>query len=205
MVKQDLVIEAARPTDAAAIAPLIYSSGHQAFDYVFGQRRGGNRAQAYLQHAFVRNSGQFSHRNHLTIRYQGRVVASMFNYDNRGLGRMHWATVMSVLSYFHWHILGVAKRSGIIDQVIKPAAEDMLVVAHLAVAPEAQGLGLGSRLISHAENIAREHGYAGLALDVAMDNPSAQRLYERLGFCVRAEHPSPIGEVPGHRYMEWRF
>ncbi|WP_299775977.1 N-acetyltransferase [uncultured Pseudoteredinibacter sp.] len=205
---EDIQIEGAAPEDAAAMADLIYSSGPKAFDYVFGAKAlGGKRmtAKDYLLHAAQRRNGQYSHRNHVLVRRNGTVLGSMFNYDNRGLSAMYLPTIMSVIGFFRWRIWGVAKRSNVIDQVIKPPADDLLVVAHLAVAPEAQGLGIGSKLIDYAAGIAKEHGYAGLALDVSMENPAAQRLYERLGFEVCAERLSPIDEVPGHRYMEWRF
>ncbi|GAA6151727.1 GNAT family N-acetyltransferase [Pseudoteredinibacter isoporae] len=200
---EDIKIENAAPEDAEAMAGLIYSSGPKAFDYVFGKQTPA--AQDYLYHAVQRNKGQYSHRNHVLVRSNGHVLGSMFNYDSRGLSAMYLPTVMSVLSFFRWRIWGVAKRSSVIDEVIKPPADDMLVVAHLAVAPEAQGMGIGSKLIDYAADIARENGYAGLALDVSMENPAAQRLYERLGFQVCAERLSPVSEVPGHRYMEWRF
>lgn len=200
---EDVLIENAAPEDAKAMASLIYSSGPKAFDYVFGQQAA--KALDYLYHAVQRENGQYSHRNHIIVRHKGAVLGSMFNYDSRGLSAMYLPTVLSVLSFFRWKILGVAKRSTVIDQVIKPPADDLLVVAHLAVAPEAQGMGIGSKLIDYAAGIAREYGYAGLALDVSMENPSAQRLYERLGFEVCAERQSPVRDVPGHRYMEWRF
>lgn len=200
---EDIQIENAALEDAEAMANLIYSSGPKAFDYVFGKQ--STKAQDYLYHAVQRENGQYSHRNHVIVRHQGAVLGSMFNYDSRGLSAMYFPTVLSVLSYFRWKILGVAKRSTVIDQVIKPPADDLLVVAHLAVAPQAQGMGIGSKLIDYAAGIAREYGYAGLALDVSMENPAAQRLYERLGFEVCAERLSPVNDVPGHRYMEWRF
>ena len=47
-----------------------------------------------------------------------------------------------------------------------------------------------------------------MVLDVAMTNPDAQRLYQRLGFEVVAERRSALvnaqGRVPDHRRMQWR-
>ncbi|WP_120003632.1 ribosomal protein S18-alanine N-acetyltransferase [Nesterenkonia muleiensis] len=55
-------------------------------------------------------------------------------------------------------------------------------VQTLAVAPEAQGQGLGSRLLALIEEESRHRGAEDLLLEVRADNPGAQRLYRRNGF-----------------------
>jgi ribosomal protein S18 acetylase RimI-like enzyme len=52
----------------------------------------------------------------------------------------------------------------------------------IAVAPEARGRGIGTRLLEAVHAFAREQGYAGVRLDVIDRNPAARRLYERLGY-----------------------
>jgi len=62
----------------------------------------------------------------------------------------------------------------------------------VAVAPEYQGSGIGSRLIGHVEAEARRHGAPVLFLDTAAMMTDLLRLYRRLGFEERhrglAEH-----------------
>jgi [ribosomal protein S18]-alanine N-acetyltransferase len=55
-------------------------------------------------------------------------------------------------------------------------------VQTLAVAPEAQGRGLGTRLLDLIEQEARRRGAEDLLLEVRKDNPRAQQLYLRNGF-----------------------
>lgn len=55
-------------------------------------------------------------------------------------------------------------------------------VQTLAVAPTAQGQGLGSRLLALIEDEAVRRGAEDLLLEVRADNPGAQRLYLRRGF-----------------------
>ena len=55
-------------------------------------------------------------------------------------------------------------------------------VQTLAVAPQAQGRGLGTRLLELIEDTARRRGAEDLLLEVRADNPGAQRLYLRSGF-----------------------
>jgi GNAT superfamily N-acetyltransferase len=53
---------------------------------------------------------------------------------------------------------------------------------HLEVPGPFQGRGIGTALVRAAEDRARQLGYQQIALGVALDNPKARRLYERLGY-----------------------
>lgn len=55
-------------------------------------------------------------------------------------------------------------------------------VQTIAVAPQAQGQGLGTRLLQTLEAAAREQSAEDLLLEVRQDNTGAQRLYTRFGF-----------------------
>ena len=50
-----------------------------------------------------------------------------------------------------------------------------------------QGLGVGTALISSAEDVLRARGYRYASIAVGKDNPRARRLYERLGYCIYRE------------------
>lgn len=56
-------------------------------------------------------------------------------------------------------------------------------IHHLYVAPEAQGQGVGRRLMAEAKSQSR----SGLSLYVFQDNARARRFYERQGFVLIAE------------------
>lgn len=55
-------------------------------------------------------------------------------------------------------------------------------IYNVTVLPAHRGCGVGQRLIQHAENHARQHGFRAIGLAVATHNTGAQRLYERLDF-----------------------
>lgn len=55
-------------------------------------------------------------------------------------------------------------------------------VQTIAVAEDQQGAGLGARLLADLVAEAARRQCAELLLEVRMDNPRAQRLYERFGF-----------------------
>lgn len=57
------------------------------------------------------------------------------------------------------------------------------MVCHtLAVAPFAQGRGVGRRMVEYCVEYAKRHGYQAVRLDVVPDNVPARRLYETCGF-----------------------
>lgn len=200
----EMTIRPAKPDDWQQAVPLIYTAGPEAFDYAFTQP-GFCMVQDYLRRAFQGERGQFSYRYHWVLLHNGELMGTMLNYDLQSIQELHWPTVRSVLGYYRWRSLKVAKRGAVIEKIMPPPADGVLMVANLAISGQAQGLGLGSKLIAHAENRARQMGKRGLALDVSVENPSAQKLYERLGFKVLDENPSPTELVPGHRYMELVF
>jgi len=59
--------------------------------------------------------------------------------------------------------------------------ERFYILNDLFVLPVCRGQGIGAFLLRHAQAFTKSHGYKGLALETATDNP-AQALYERLGW-----------------------
>ena len=55
-------------------------------------------------------------------------------------------------------------------------------IYNVTVLPAHRGCGVGQRLIQHAEDYARDHGFRAIGLAVATHNSGAQRLYERLSY-----------------------
>lgn len=71
--------------------------------------------------------------------------------------------------------------------VAKPSAHSMLRPQSLAragivVAPDQRRQGIGSALMTKAEEWAREHGATGMMLDMLPANASAMAFYQALGY-----------------------
>ena len=73
-----------------------------------------------------------------------------------------------------------------IDYAANPGAGTLW---QMVTIQELRGLGIGTQLISAAENRIRKRGLAVAQLDVEVDNPRARTLYERLG-CRETGHRS---------------
>ncbi len=64
-----------------------------------------------------------------------------------------------------------------------------LRISVLAVDEQFRGQGIGTRLIQHVLEFAKVNDFLAVRLEVVDTNPSAKRLYERLGFkAVRSIH-----------------
>ncbi|RMC65320.1 GNAT family N-acetyltransferase [Sinorhizobium meliloti] len=74
-------------------------------------------------------------------------------------------------------------------QELENRALESWYVNVLACYPEYRGQGLGSRLLTIAEQIAREEALRRMSVIVANNNAGARRLYERHGFEVAATLP----------------
>jgi len=196
----------ATPGDADVAVPLIYSSGPDAFDYVFMTGEGGD-AQGFLRHCFVDGAGEFGWRNHWVGVLDDRVVAVGAGYGGEAKWPFTLAAARQIIGHYGLRGgLGVIARGLRVESVIRPPEGDMHYLAHLAVRPELRGRGVGRALIDHLIGRARDAGRRRITLDVAASNPRAEALYQRAGFRVTGERKSHLanesGRVADHRRME---
>jgi len=203
-------LRAATVADATNAAPLIYSSGPIAFDYIFGRPRSVN-ALPFLTAAFRDGRGMFGHRNHWIAEKDGEVVGTMMCCSAKEHQSLNVGSLATMIKHFGLlTALGVARRGLRVEKMIKAPKKHCLYIGHLGVAANAQGQGIGRQLIEHALNLPAYQHLDTAALDVALTNPNAQRLYERLGFAVqefRALKDSQLEgfAIPNHHYMEYPF
>jgi ribosomal protein S18 acetylase RimI-like enzyme len=75
---------------------------------------------------------------------------------------------------------------GLIETMLR---EDHLWIENVAVRPDAQGAGLGRRLLAHAESLAAEAGLGELRLLTSSAFAANVALYERLGYVIDRLEP----------------
>jgi GNAT superfamily N-acetyltransferase len=203
-----LTFRAASATDVATAVPLIHSSGPEAFEYVFTVPGVGD-AQAFLRRAFVDGAGEFGWRNHVVGVLDGAVVAAGAGFGGVTKWSFTLAAARQILGHYGWrHAAGVIARGLRVESVIPPPSGAMYYLGHLGVSPLLRWQGMGSALVGHLLAVRPADAGGPVILDVALTNPHAQRLYERLGFAVIGERRSTLanayGRVPDQRRMQWR-
>jgi ribosomal protein S18 acetylase RimI-like enzyme len=200
----NLHIRPAEARDTVQAVPLIYSAGTEGFEYVFSQGR--RRALDYLGHAFADGAGMFGHRNHRVVECGGEVVGIGAFYSGIEYNSLSQGTLRQILAFYGPACLPVLWRALQTTRWMPPPGRATLYVANLGVAPSLRGRGIGARLLHEQMGHARRLGKRKFALDVAVTNPRAQRLYERLGLRVMQEsalHAARNGiVVPASRRME---
>lgn len=202
----NILFRPARAEDVALAVPLIYSSGPAAFEYVFTDKVRGNAA-AFLHTAFIHKRGEFGYANHTVVEVDGQVVGIGATFSGRDHFPFVIAAVQQILTFYGplrcWRII----RQGLqVEQIVQPPKSDLHYLSHLGIAPAWRGQGIGAQLVEHFLQQGKEMGRNAAALDVAVTNPRAQALYERLGFVVTQELPSTLknehATVAAHRRME---
>jgi ribosomal protein S18 acetylase RimI-like enzyme len=198
-------IRKARPDDVRFVIPMIYSSGPHEFDYIFNV--GNKTTQDYLSFAFPTRHGGQSHRSYLVAMVNDEVAGiSAFNLGRDNL-QINLGNLWNLSRFYGLqNFIRLVLRGVRIETVIPPTQPDSSFISQLGVKEEFRGRGIGTALIQHQIELTRSLGLRKCTLDVAMTNPRAQALYERLGFKVVQEnewkyHDSEV-HVPGQRRME---
>jgi GNAT superfamily N-acetyltransferase len=86
------------------------------------------------------------------------------------------------------HRIDLLRRGGQLAALIELVPEtDHLLIKNIAVLPEHQGTGLGTRLLAHAEEVAAALGHAELRLYASKRFAENIRLYRRVGYAIDRE------------------
>jgi ribosomal protein S18 acetylase RimI-like enzyme len=200
----DIEFRPARPEDAELALPLLYSSSPVAYEYLFGPPAENTRA--FLRDAFERDAGFLGHGVHTVAVVAGRVVGVGAFYSGADLSGLMPGAFARIFSHYGLGAVRVVTRLARLSRVTRAPERDTHFVTNLGVAPDLRGRGIGAAILRHEMGAARRLGRRRLGLDVAVDNPNAERLYTRLGFAVTKErqpsaHLAAAG-IPAVRRME---
>lgn len=203
-------IRRARATDVEAAVPLIFSSGPDAFNYVFSYRTRVD-ALGFLAYAFGCDRGEFGWPVHWVAALDGEVVATAAGYTGATARHFTGPAIRQIL-HCNGLIAGarVIRRGLQIERIIVPPSRpELFYIGNVGVAPALRGRGIGKMLFEHLHEEARRQGATVAALDVSVENPRAEALYTRLGYRAVKENPSKLhnaaGRVADHRRMEFEL
>jgi ribosomal protein S18 acetylase RimI-like enzyme len=86
------------------------------------------------------------------------------------------------------HVIDLLEEDGhlvaLVECIVEP---DHLMIENLAVTPQAQGRGLGARLLTHAEDLARERGLGLVRLYTNKLFAENVAFYQKRGYRIDAE------------------
>lgn len=199
----------ATPGDADAAVPLIYSSGPAVLDYIFTSTQ-KDEVFACMRRGFERDAGELGYSIHTVAVLDGEVAGIGTGFAGDTTLRFMLSGAVNVFAcYGLVRGIDVVRRALQVEQIVRPPKQHEHCIAHLGVSPELRGKGIGARIVEQLLDDGRRLGRAVAVLDVSVENPRAQALYERLGFTVTRECTSTLrnahATVPSHRRMELRL
>jgi GNAT superfamily N-acetyltransferase len=80
------------------------------------------------------------------------------------------------------HVYIISHQESIQGLLVLIPEKDAMLLDNVAVAPSAQGMGIGRRLIEFAERKAKEGGYGSIRLYTNEKMVENVRLYEKIGY-----------------------
>lgn len=195
-------IRPATPEDALVAVPIMYLSGPAAFDFVFVDDRHPS-AQDFLLDAFRLPGGEFGYTNHTVVTHNEQVIGIGACFSAK-TSIAFMITIIPQIIRFYGILRGirVIRRGLKVEQLFQLPPANKHYFAHLAVAPEWQGHGIGSRLLGHFLERSRAEGQTHAVLDVSTRNPRAETLYARIGFRTIEERTTSLPGIANHRRME---
>lgn len=177
------VVRPATPADAQAVASLIHMTMGQFADYLFGA---GNPTEAIevIGKLFVQPLNRFSYQFADIVDVDGKVTSVLLSYPGRIMNRLDLLMGKQL-----WSIYGALGFVRLVRRVlsltfVREARTDEYFINTLAVFPDFQGQGIGTQLLSYAENKARKMQCDKCALTVEVSNLRARHLCERVGYRV---------------------
>ncbi|MCF2445499.1 GNAT family N-acetyltransferase [Dyadobacter sp. CY345] len=163
------MIRPAKPEDAEAVAPLmILALGHIAG--IFAKSENHEDAIPFVEIFFRHDKNQYSYENTLVYENEFGIVGAVTGYDGKLLHELR----QPILDELH--------KS---DPDFYPGDETEAGEYYLDcvnVDTSQQGKGLGKKLIAAFCDHAEKLGFQRVGLIVDIENPSAKKLYEKLGF-----------------------
>ena len=162
----NITLRPARPEDVDRAAVLLYSAYlHRQVSYPL-KEVGENRFLERLEHFFRLEGNRFSYQFIQVAEQHSEVVGLVLSFGGREEERLN--------SAIGWPLE-------------REAQQDEWYADALAVFTDWGHQGIGTRLLQAAEQQARQHGYATIALNVARENKQALSLYQRLQYVVTGE------------------
>ncbi|MCP4974839.1 MAG: GNAT family N-acetyltransferase [Maribacter sp.] len=170
------------PEDAEMAVPFIYSSGPTAFDYVFKTKRFS--AQDFLRFAFVRKGGEFSYQNHYSVLVNNQLVGAGAVFTGDEILGFTMSNAKRIIQFYGINSTSIIPRGLKIESLIRPPRKPEVAIGHLGIRESFRGQGLGTMLMEKLMESPKINGHTSFILDVSVDNPNAQKLYERMGFTI---------------------
>ncbi|GAB4503053.1 MAG: hypothetical protein Fur0043_00450 [Anaerolineales bacterium] len=171
------------------------SLGNELAEYLFGGTR--LPIKTILAGLFSFPGNRFSQEVTDVAEVEGQLAGMLASFPGWQFQRRELSIGVGLLRLCGlWDVLRLSRRALSVAHGVE-TYRDEYYLANLAVFPPFQKRGIGSALLEHAENKARQVGLRKCSLIVDLENPTARRLYERWGYraVMTKTYPGAAGEA----------
>jgi ribosomal protein S18 acetylase RimI-like enzyme len=185
MALPGLTFRPATRDDAPFAAPLIYSIARRDLDPLFTGLAAGLSPVGVVEQFYRAPGGMFSWRNTELALHDGLPAGLITAYSVASRNGSATWLVPAAGRLGAKALLLLAWRGVVVARALQHYLPGSWYIAFVGVDPARQSLGIGSSLIERSIQTARASECSCVELDVDVDNPRAQALYERIGFHVQ--------------------
>lgn len=184
----EVTLRPATPGDAPEAAQLIHAAGPALFSRLFGPRP--EDAVAFFQTLFALPDSVFSFENAIIAEQDGRVVGLAQAIPAAQYHRGS-AVPRQMLRRGPLFLLRLMPLVFALGRSSQPPPPGTHYLGILSVTEAMRGQGIGTRLLEEVHRQAGAAGCHAVCLHAEQGNAVARRLYERHGYQVIAEYPTP--------------
>lgn len=170
-----MIIRKAQKSDSEYIAPILLLAMEDII-YKFIKRNDHASAKEFLQYFTGSENNQYSYQNCLVAEENDIIIGAVNIYKGADIETLRKPVIDYVRKYFNPEF----------DPELETQEGEFYIDA-LGVNPDYQGNGIGSQILQYLiqEYVLKNHETLGLLVEE--NNPSAKKLYLKLGFRVVGE------------------
>jgi len=188
-----ITIRPARLDDRMLVVQLVHLSKGRLAEFLYGL--GPHSIEDCLGQLFERDAGRLGYGICSIAEWDEQAVGVLLSFPGAIYPRLERAAGWELIRFY-----GLRSTFRFLRKMVylgfEPEAErDEYYLSNMAILPEFQWQGIGSRLLEYAEQVARTNGLKKCSLLVAMKNIDALRLYERSGYLVVYSHHYKDGSL----------
>lgn len=181
---QNIIVRRGKPEDAYHFSELVALSSPALFAVLFG-----SKVKKIMKSIFLHKRHYYSFDRSFFIEVNGKLagMAQLHRFRPRRREKINLALLL--MKYMNWRLpLSVAPllRS---EKIIRNFSSRECYLSNVVVYPEYRSLGLGSKLLGALEEEVKNVGKNRMVLHADVNNHSAIRLYERLGYRIEEKMP----------------
>ncbi|KKO89984.1 GNAT family acetyltransferase [Sphingobacterium sp. Ag1] len=183
-------IRSAQESDAHHV-PEIMLQAMEDIIFRFIKKEDRSEAVNFLTQLFKQKGNLYSYEHtFVAIDHNGHILGSLTGYDGDRFIELRQPILDHMKELYNNNLIPEAETIG-----------DEFYIDSIAVAPIARGKGIGTELLNYAITHAKQNGFKKVGLLVDLENPNAQKLYERIGFKLGKKTPLVGGEYY-HMYIQ---